>query len=115
MEQMLKTGLVKERVIRGQDVYSFADVIVRDVMHEEVSHLRHKKLHGTVGRALEKVYEKSVDEHLGELAFHFLEFGDEEKALGYFLRAGDRAARIYANDEAFFVFSVCSHAFGEGG
>jgi tetratricopeptide (TPR) repeat protein len=104
MEQMLKTGLVKERVIRGQDVYSFADIIVRDVVHEEVSHLRHKKLHGVVGSALEKVYEKKVDEHLGELALHFLEFGDEEKALDYFLRAGDRAAKIYANNEAFSYF-----------
>jgi len=104
MEQMLKTGLVKERVIRGQDVYSFADVIVRDVVHEEVSHLRHKKLHGTVGRALEKVYEKNIDEHLGELAWHFLEFGDEEKALEYFLKAGDKAAGIYANNEAVSYF-----------
>jgi adenylate cyclase len=104
MEQMLKTGLVKERVIRGQDVYSFADIIVRDVVHDEVSHLRHKKLHGTVGRALEKVYEKNIDEHLGELAWHFLEFGDEEKALEYFLKAGDRAAEIYANNEAVSYF-----------
>jgi tetratricopeptide (TPR) repeat protein len=104
MEQMLKTGLVKERVIRGQDVYSFADIIVRDVAHEEVSHLRHKKLHGTVGCALEKVYEKKIDEHLGELAWHFLEFGDEDKALDYFLKAGDRAAKIYANNEAISYF-----------
>ena len=56
MEKMLKTGLVKERVIRGEDVYCFADIIVRDVVHEEVSHFRHKRLHGTVGSALEKVY-----------------------------------------------------------
>jgi len=104
MERILKTGLVKERVIRGQDVYSFADIIVRDVVHEEVSHLRHKKLHGAVGCALEKVYEKKTDEHLGELALHFLEFGDEEKALGYFLKAGDKAARIYANNEAVSYF-----------
>jgi len=61
--------------------------------------LRHKKLHGSVGCALEKVYEKKIDEHLGELAWHFLEFGDEDKALGYFLKAGDRAAKIYANNE----------------
>jgi len=106
-ERMLKTGLVKERVIRGEDVYSFADIIVRDVVHEEVSHLRHKKLHGAVGSALEKIYEKKIDEHLGELALHFLESGDEEKALSYFLRAGDKAATVYANNE---VVSYFQHA-----
>jgi len=104
MEKMLKTGLVKERIIRGEDVYSFADVIVRDVVHEEVSHLRHKKLHGVVGCALEKVYTKRIDEHFGELALHFLESGDKDKALEYFLKAGDKAAKIYANTEASSYF-----------
>jgi len=73
MEKLLKTGLIKERVIRGKDVYCFADVIVRDVVHEEVSHLRHKKLHNVVGSTLEIVYAKEIDHHFGELAYHFLE------------------------------------------
>jgi len=100
MEKMLKTELVKERVIRGEDVYSFADVIVRDVVHEEVSHLRHKRLHGVVGCALEKVYTKKIDEHLGELGYHFLEGGDKDKAFDYFLKAGEKAQKVYAHGEA---------------
>jgi len=104
LDRMLKTGLIKERVIRGESVCSFADVIVRDVVHEEVSPFRHKSLHGTVGSALEKVYTKKIDEHLGELALHFLEGGDKEKALDYFLKAGEKAAKIYANNEAVSYF-----------
>ena len=105
MEKMLRTGLVKERVIRGEDVYSFADVIVRNVVHEEVSRLRHKRLHNTIGTALERVYAEKIDEHLGELAYHFLEGGDKDKALKYFLKAGEKAQEIYAYDEAFSYFS----------
>jgi len=101
---MLKTGLIKERVIRGESVCSFVDVIVRDVVHEEVSPFRHKRLHGTVGSALEKVYAKKIDEHFGELALHFLESGDNEKALDYFLKAGEKAVKIYANNEATSYF-----------
>jgi len=104
MEKMLKTGLVKERVIHGQGVYSFADIIVRDVVHEEVSLVRHMKLHGVVGSALERAYAKNIDEHLGELAYHFLESGDKDKALGYFTKAGEKAEKIYAPDEAFSYF-----------
>ena len=107
MERMLKTGLVKEKVIRGEDVYCFADIIVRDVVHEEVSHLRHKRLHGVVGSALEKAYAKNIDEHLGELAYHFLEGGEKDKALDYFLKAGEKAQKVYAHDEA---FSYLHHA-----
>jgi predicted ATPase len=104
MERLLKTRLVKERVIRGEDVYSFADVIVRDVVHEEVSHQRHKKLHDKIGCSLEKVYAEKIDEHLGELAYHFLEGGDKDKALDYFLKAGEKATKIYANSEAISYF-----------
>jgi tetratricopeptide (TPR) repeat protein/tRNA A-37 threonylcarbamoyl transferase component Bud32 len=104
LERILKTGLIKEKVIRGEDVYCFADVIIRDVVHEEVSHLRHKRLHGTVGCALEKAYAKKIDEHFGELAYHFLEGGDKDKALDYFMRAGEKSQKMYAYDEAFSYF-----------
>jgi len=101
MEKMLKTGLIKESVIRGEDVYSFADIIVRDVVHDEVSRLRRKRLHNVVGRALEKVYAEKIDERFGEIAYHFLESGDNEKALDHFLKAGEKAEKVYAHDEAF--------------
>jgi tetratricopeptide (TPR) repeat protein/KaiC/GvpD/RAD55 family RecA-like ATPase len=107
MERLLKAELVKEKVVRGQDLYCFGDIIVRDVIHEEVSHLRHKKLHGDVGRALEKVYAGKICEHLGELAYHFLESGDKDKALDYFLRASEKAQEVYAYHEA---FSYLQHA-----
>ena len=100
MEKMFKTGLIEVEVIHGEDLCSFADIIVRDVVREEVNPLRRKKLHGVVGCALEKVYSERIDKHFGELALHFLESGDKEKALDYFLKAGEKAAKIYANNEA---------------
>jgi len=115
MEKILKSGLVKERVIRGEDVYSFADVMVRDVVHEEVSHLRHKKLHGAVGHALEKVYAKRIDEHFSELALHFLESGEKDKALDYFLKAAEKAQRVYAHNEAFSYFQHALELLEEKG
>ena len=100
LERMLKTGQIKARVVHGEDVCSFADAIVRDVVHEEVSPLMHKRLHHVVGSALEKVYASKIDDHLAELAYQFLEGNDKERALGYFLKAGEKAAKIYANNEA---------------
>jgi tetratricopeptide (TPR) repeat protein len=113
MDRMLKTGLIKEREIRGEGVCSFADILVRDVVYDEVSLLRRKKLHGVVGCALEKVYAKKIDEHFGELASHFLESGDKDKALDYFLKAGDKAAKIYANIEASSYFQSALKLFEE--
>jgi tetratricopeptide (TPR) repeat protein/KaiC/GvpD/RAD55 family RecA-like ATPase len=104
MDRMLKTGLIKEREVRGEGICSFADILVRDVVYDEVSLLKRKKLHGVVGCALEKVYAKKIDEHFGELASHFLESGEKDKALDYFLKAGEKAEKIYANNEAASYF-----------
>jgi len=101
LERMLKTGQTKERVVRGEDAYAFADAIVRDVVHEEVSRLMHKRLHNVAGNALEKLYANKIDEHLAELAYQFLEGNDREKALDYFLKAGEKAQKTYAHGEAF--------------
>jgi predicted ATPase/KaiC/GvpD/RAD55 family RecA-like ATPase len=104
MDRMLKTGLIEEREVHGEGICSFADILVRDVVYEEVGLLKRKKLHGVVGCALEKVYAKTIGDHLGELASHFLESGDKEKALGCFLKAGEKAQRIYANSEVVSYF-----------
>jgi len=104
IDKMFKTGLIKERVIHGEGICSFADVLVRDVVYEEISPLRRKELHEVVGSSLEKVYSKKIDEHFGELASHFLEGGNKDKALDYFLKAGDKAAKVYANSEAASYF-----------
>lgn len=104
MDKLFKTGLIRERVIRGEGICSFADILVRDVVYEEVSPLTRKKLHGAVGNALEKVYAETIDEHSGELAAHFFETGNKEKALDYFLKAGEKSAKVYANKEASSYF-----------
>lgn len=102
---MLKTGLIKQKTIRGESVCSFADTLIRDVLCEDVSPFRRSRLHDIVGCALEKVYASRLDEHLGELAFHFLESGNEDKALNYLIRAGEKSQEMYAYEEALSYFS----------
>jgi len=104
LEKMIRTGQIKARVVRGEDACSFVDPIVRNVVHEEVSPLMERRLHNVVGNALEKVYAKKIDEHLAELAYQFLEGGDRAKALDYFLRAGEKAVKVYAHSEASTYF-----------
>lgn len=106
--KILKAGLVKENTVRGGDTYVFADDMIMDFMHKEVMQFnpsRHRELHGIVGLVLEGIYDKERDdEHSVHLARHFQESGDCEKAYDYFMKAGERAARLYANDEAAVYF-----------
>jgi len=113
LERILKTGLIKDREVGGEAAYSFADAIVRDVVHEEVSVSKHGRLHQNVGCALEIVYAQKIDEHLAELAHQFLEGNDRDRAFGYFLKAGEKAEKIYAHDEASTCFQFALSLIGE--
>jgi len=50
------------------------------------------------------LHAKNLEEHADELAYHFEEGGNDAKALEYFLKAGDRAMKMYANEEASSYF-----------
>jgi tetratricopeptide (TPR) repeat protein len=115
IEGITEKRLLKCRVVRGEDTCSFSDVLIKDVLYEGVSPLKRKKLHGIVGCALEKAYAKDIDEHLGELAAHFLESGDKQKALEYFLKAGEKAQKVYANSEAASYFESSLRLLEEKG
>ena len=115
IERITEKRLLKCRVVRGEDACSFSDVLIKDVLYEGVSPLKRKKLHGIVAFALEKAYAKDIDEHLGELAVHFLESGDKQKALEYFLKAGEKAQKVYANSEAASYFESSLRLLEEKG
>jgi tetratricopeptide (TPR) repeat protein len=115
LDGLIRTGLLKYRVIRGESICSFADIIVRDVVYDEIGNFERQQLHSSVGIALEKMYAGKLDEHHGELALHFLEGGDKEKALDYFLKAGEKAQSVYANREAISYFQSALKLLEEKG
>ena len=104
LDEMLNSGLLKSKLVHIEVKCFFSDVIVRSILYEEISPFKLKHLHLIIAQALEKVYAKKIDDFYGELALHFLKGGDKEKALHYFLKAGEKAVSIYANNEAEFYF-----------
>lgn len=109
IEKTEEKGLLKCKLHHGEDKISFSDILIRDVLYEEVSPLKKKRIHSIVGIAVEKVYASNIDEHYGELASHFLESGDKQKALDYFVKAGKQAQLVYANSEAAFYFEEATN------
>ncbi|UCE15559.1 MAG: tetratricopeptide repeat protein [Candidatus Bathyarchaeota archaeon] len=100
LDDCLRDGLIQERRVPTGEIYTFTDNQVRDVLYEEVSTVRRRRLHIQAGQILEKLHAKNLEEHADELAYHFHEGRDNTKALKYFLKAGDRAMKVYANEEA---------------
>jgi serine/threonine protein kinase len=100
IDKCLQSRLVVARHILGEEVYAFADTQLRDVLYEDISPIRRRRQHMKVGEAVEKVYTKKIDDYLETLAYHFTEGNDLSKAIDYAQKAGDKAARLLAWDQA---------------
>ncbi len=100
LETAMKAGLIREKTTGPGLMVEFADQRVRILLIEELSTIRRRKLHELVGQATEKTYSASLADHLAEIASHYVESGNMEKAIRYSRLAGERAASTHAYDEA---------------
>jgi Cdc6-like AAA superfamily ATPase len=90
----------------------FSHSLIRDVLYDELPSARRIRLHRDIGEALERVYQEP-ESHLTELAHHFVAAapaGDVEKAIDYARRAGERAVRLLAYEEAGRLFQLALEA-----
>jgi len=115
IDKCLQARLVVARHILGEEVYAFADTQLRDVLYEGISPVRRKRHHLKVGEAMENVYARKIDDHLEALAYHFLEGNDLSKAIDYAQKAGDKATRLFAWDQARRYYETALKLMEKGG
>jgi class 3 adenylate cyclase/predicted ATPase len=81
-------------------VYSFKHALVRDTAYDSLLFASRRKWHRRIGEALETQFKDRVEVQPELLGHHFTEAGLAERAIPYWLRAGQRAAHRSASAEA---------------
>jgi predicted ATPase len=115
IDKCLHARLVVDRHVTGEEVYAFADTQLRDVLYEDISPVRRRRHHLKVGEAVEKVYARKIDDYLEALAYHFVEGNDLPKAIDYSQKAGDKANRLFAWDQARRYYETALKLMEKGG
>ncbi len=94
--------LWQRRIIREQsdDSYDFSHDRIREVAYQEISRARRRLYHRLVAMALEAIHECELDDVAGELAAHFAQGGEDERAYRYYRRAAKTALDQYAIRQA---------------
>ena len=103
LEEALAAQLIAERKGELADTYDFTHALIRQTLYGELSGPRRVLLHRQIGEALERMYAGNIDAHLPELAHHFYQAapgGDVAKGIDYARRAAERAASLFAWEEA---------------
>jgi tetratricopeptide (TPR) repeat protein len=105
LDQALAAGLITRRPAGAG--FAFAHGLVRETIYAGLGSVERSGLHRAVGEAIEQVHRGELEQHLAELAHHFFEAavaGEAERAVDYSQRAGRRAMRALAWDEAARLF-----------
>jgi DNA-binding winged helix-turn-helix (wHTH) protein len=79
--------------------YEFVHALYREVLHRRPAPGRRAKLHLHIGERLEELFSKHETELAAELAEHFVEAGDWERAVKYLRLRAVTAARRFAHRE----------------
>jgi DNA-binding SARP family transcriptional activator/predicted ATPase len=90
------------RKLEGQQLslYRFRHILFQNYLYNSLDSAERIYLHQAVGTALETLYGEQTGEIAVQLARHFEEAKNPEKAVDYLRQAGERAVRMSANEEA---------------
>jgi len=99
LDQLVASGLVFRRGERPEAAYTFKHALVQDAAYDSLLRARRVALHAVIGDALERDAEV-VATRPALLGHHFAHAGAVERAVAYFLRAGQQSAAASAMAEA---------------
>jgi class 3 adenylate cyclase/predicted ATPase len=100
LDRLVSAGLVFRRGVAPATTYIFKHALVRDAAYQSLLKTRRQELHGKIALALEQKFSHLADVQPELVAHHFDEAANAEKAVCYWLRAGQLAATRSANIEA---------------
>jgi ABC-type oligopeptide transport system substrate-binding subunit/class 3 adenylate cyclase len=100
LHELERLDLVREERRWPQPEYRFKHALIQEGAYRSMLVADRTRLHRRAAEWLEDRYSGNEEEVAGLLAHHWLAARDEDKAIEYLLRAGDRARQEYAIDEA---------------
>jgi predicted ATPase len=104
LDRMLKDlqlgEFIYEQPALGDTEFTFKHALTHDVAYKSLLTKRRRLLHERTASAIETLYAQRLEDHYPEMARHFANGGNSEKAIEYLKLAGEQASRRSANSQA---------------
>ena len=100
LDQLVQSELVFRRGKPPDATYTFKHALVQEAGYQSLLKSKRQQLHARIAQVLEQRLTDAGDAGLEVLAQHWTSAGQAERAIPYWRRAGERAARRSANLEA---------------
>ena len=79
-----------------QRYFAFTHSLIQEIAYSSLLFKTRRNLHNKIGAVMEEMYLSKIDAKVEELAYHFKNSDDKEKAVFYLNKAGDKAQSLYA-------------------
>ena len=89
--------------IAGEQQYSFRHMLIRDAAYDMLPRMRRQQLHADLARYLEQEA-PTAGEAVTQMARHWREAGEGDRAVRYFLAAAEEAERGWAMERALLLY-----------
>jgi tetratricopeptide (TPR) repeat protein len=86
-------------------LFRFSHALTQQYLYDEIGAGERRMLHGEIAETLESISADHTDQFALQLARHYDEAGNAEKAVPYWILAGDAAFQVYAQKEAIAAYT----------
>lgn len=100
LRELLDRQLVREAGARSRFDYCFSHHLIQETIYAAMAPENRRRRHRRAAELMEELYAPQAEEMAGEVARHFEQGGEPERAAEWYLRAAQRAAKLYADEEA---------------
>lgn len=83
-----------------EELFYFSHELIRETVYDRIKRLKKKLLHKRVANNIEERYEDELQEWYSELGRHHERAENYTDALGYYIKAGEKAESVFANEDA---------------
>ena len=106
LRELIALELIHEKRVFPELEYIFKHALTQEVTYASLLVQRRRELHRRIGLAVEDLYADRLAEHYEILAHHFEKAEVWGKALDYYLKAADKAARAFATRDALVLYDA---------
>jgi len=100
LSHLKEAEIIFERGLFPQVNYVFQHALMQEAVYNSLMEKTRKSYHLSIAKTIENIYADHLEEYSPLLALHYTRGGDHEKGYVYHRKAGNFAARSYANQEA---------------
>ncbi len=100
LERLIDANIIERTMDLMEPVYRFKHALLQDAAYESMLLIERANIHRRVAAALESGFPEIVENQPETIARHLTEAGENQRAIGYWQQAGERAAERAAHRDA---------------